>query len=283
MQHQEGKLEGAAGHSVYYQYWLPDQEPRAVILLVHGAGEHSGRYAAVAERFCASGYAVAALDHIGHGRSDGEYGHMASFDDHLETLERFRQQVIARFPGLPMILFGHSMGGLISSCYLLRHQQDFVACALSGPAIMSDLEPGFLQLAIIRLLSLIAPRLGVLQLDAAGVSRDPAVVKAYTEDPLVNHGKMSAGFVSELFKAMNEVQQRAGEIHLPLLIMHGEQDSMASPAGAQFLFETVGSADKQLKLYPQLYHEILNEPEREQVIADLLAWCDQRVQGGSGD
>ena len=277
MQHQEGKLEGAAGHSVYYQQWLPETEPRAVILLVHGAGEHSGRYAAVAEQFCASGYAVSALDHIGHGRSDGDYGHMISFDYHLETLECLRQQVAARFPGLPMILFGHSMGGLIGACFLLRHQRKFAACALSGPAIKSDLEPGFLQLAVIRLLSIIAPRLGVLQLDAAGVSRDPAVVKAYTEDPLVNHGKMSAGFVSELFKAMNEVQERAVEIDLPLLIMHGEEDSMASPVGAQFLFDAVSSQDKQLKLYPQLYHEILNEPEREQVMADLLAWCDERV------
>ncbi|RLQ22182.1 alpha/beta fold hydrolase [Seongchinamella sediminis] len=277
MQHQEGTLEGAAGHSVYYQYWLPGQEARAVILLAHGAGEHSGRYAAVAEQFCANAYAVAALDHIGHGRSDGDYGHMASFDDHLETLERFRQQVAARFPGLPMILIGHSMGGLISSCFLLRHQQQFAGCALSGPAIKSDLEPGFLQLALIRLLSRIAPRLGVLQLDATGVSRDPAVVKAYVEDPLVNHGKMSAGFVAGLFTAMNEIQQRAGEISLPLLIMHGEQDSMASPAGAEFLFDAVSSADKQLKLYPHLYHEILNEPEREQVMADLLAWCEQRL------
>jgi len=277
MQHQEGKLEGAAGHSVYYQYWLPEQDVKAVILLVHGAGEHSARYAAVAEQFCAAGYAVAALDHIGHGRSEGQYGHLDSFEHHLETLERFRQQVAARFPGAPVILFGHSMGGLISSCFLLRHQRDFAGCALSGPAIKSDLEPGFLQLAIIRLLSRIAPRFGVLQLDAAGVSRDPEVVKAYIEDPLINHGKMSASFVAELFKAMNEVQERAGEIELPLLIMHGEEDSMASPSGAQFLFDAVSSVDKQLKLYPQLYHEILNEPEREQVMADLLAWCEQRV------
>ena len=277
MKNENGKFDGAASHSVYYQYWIPDQDIRAVVLLVHGAGEHSDRYIEVAERFCAAGYAVAALDHIGHGRSDGQYGHMDSFDHHLETLELFRQQVAERFPDLPMMLIGHSMGGLISTCYLLRHQQRFVACALSGPAIKSDLEPGFLQLATIRLLSWLVPRLGVLQLDAEGVSRDPAVVKAYIEDPLVNHGKMSAGFVSELFKAMNEVQERAAEITLPLLVMHGEKDSMASPAGARFLYEAVSSADKQLKLYPELYHEILNEPERDQVIGDLLAWCEQRV------
>ena len=116
-----------------------------------------------------------------------------------------------------------------------------------------------------------------MQLDAAGVSRDPLVVKAYTDDPLVNHGKMSAGFVSELFKAMEEIQARAGEISLPLLVMHGEQDSMASPKGAQFLYDKAGSTDKVLKLYPELYHEILKEPEKDQVMADLLSWLDERI------
>ena len=137
----DGKLEGAAGHSVYYQYWTTEVTPKAVILLVHGAGEHSGRYGEVAARLTAAGYVVAALDHIGHGQSDGKYGHMESFAHHLETLEIFRRQVVADFPGLPMVLLGHSMGGLISCCFLLRHQQEFAACALSGPAIKSDLEP----------------------------------------------------------------------------------------------------------------------------------------------
>ena len=138
-----------------------------------------------------------------------------------------------------------------------------------------------MQMAMIRLLSWLAPRLGVLQLDAAGVSRDPAVVKAYTEDPLVNHGKMSAGFVRGLFQGMEEIQARAGEVTLPLLIMHGEGDSMTAPSGSQFLYDNVGSTDKQLKLYPELYHEILNEPEKDQVMADMLAWMDARIGTGS--
>ena len=277
MHQRDGKFEGAAGHTVYYQYWTPTQPPKAVVLLVHGAGEHSDRYSELAAYLCAHNYAVAGLDHIGHGKSEGTYGHMESFDHHLETLEIFLRQVREEFPNLPMILLGHSMGGLISSCFLLRHQQEFVGCALSGPAIKTDLEPGFLQMAVIRLLTKIAPGLGVLQLDAAGVSRDPEVVKAYTEDPLVNHGKMSAGFVSGLFKGMEEIQARASEITLPLLVMHGEQDSMASPNGARFLYENVSSEDKKLLLYPELYHEILNEPEKDQVMGDLLGWMDERV------
>lgn len=281
MNHSDGSFNGPNGHAIYYQYWTPEDAPRAVILLVHGAGEHSGRYADLAQRCCSAGLAVAALDHIGHGKSDGKYGHMERFQDYLDTLAAFREQVSEAFPGLPLVLLGHSMGGLISACYLLDNQDQFVACALSGPAIKTDLEPGWFQITVIRLLSRLSPSLGVMQLDAGGVSRDPDVVKAYREDPLVNHGKMSARFVGELFGAMRRIQSGAGRIALPLLVLHGEADAMTAPSGSRFLHDAVSSADKSLKLYPGLYHEIFNEPERDVVIGDLLDWIEQRIQGHS--
>ncbi len=277
VQHKDGSFEGAANHSVYYQYWIPEEASRAVILLVHGAGEHGARYQHFADYFCAAGFAVTALDHIGHGKSDGVYGHMDSLQDHLDTLAVFRDRIGKDFPGLPVILLGHSMGGLISACYLLHHQDQFIACALSGPAIKTELEPGFVQTSLIRLLSRLAPKLGVMQLDSAGVSRDPEVVRDYNADPLVHHGKMSARFVSELFRGMNQVQAEAGKIKLPLLLMHGGADAMTAPAGSEFLHQAAGSTDKTLKLYPELYHEIFNEPEQQQVFADLLTWIEQRL------
>ena len=277
MNHRDGSFPGARGQSIYYRHWAPDTALRGVILLVHGAGEHGDRYDYFARRCCDTGLAVAALDHAGHGKSDGVYGHFERFEDHLDNLDTFRQRVSQDFPGQPLVLVGHSMGGLISACYLLEHQAHFVACVLSGPAVKTELEPGLVQTTLIRILSALAPRMGVLQLDAGGVSRDPAVVDAYREDPLVNHGKMSARFVSELFNAMGRIQAQAQAIELPLLIMHGDSDTMTAPSGSQFLYDRVGSGDKVLKRYPGLYHEIFNEPERDSVIDDLLGWLDTRI------
>ena len=190
----------------------------------------------------------------------------------------FQQRVKADFAGLPQILLGHSMGGLIGTLFLLQHQREFVGCVLSGPAVKTEIEPPYLQLLLIRCLSVVAPKVGVLQLDASGVSRDPAVVADYVADPLVNHTKMSARMVAELFAAMHHIQDEANRISLPMLLLHGGEDVMAAPGGSHFLHEKISSEDKTLKIYPGLYHEIFNEPEREAVFADMLEWCDGHIQ-----
>jgi len=273
----EGKFSGPRGLSIYFQYWQPETEPRALLLIVHGAGEHSTRYQQLAHYFTARGYAIATLDHPGHGKSEGRYGHVERFDDFGATLEIFQRQLAADFAELPFILVGHSMGGLISSLHLLQHQQDFVGCVMSGLAITTEVEPGFLQLFLIRCLSLVAPGTGVLQLDPNGVSRDPAVVADYVNDPLINHGKMSARMVAELFSSMQRLQVAAPEITLPLLVLHGGEDAMTAPEGSRFFYNRVSSVDKTLKIYPGLFHEIFNEPQQEGVFGDMLAWCDQRL------
>ncbi len=280
MKQRDGNFSGAGDRSTYYHYWEPATRPGALILLVHGAGEHCARYEHFARCMTDHGYAVAALDHPGHGRSAGTPGHVERFDDYLETLGIFHRQVAADFSGVPQILLGHSMGGLISSLYLLQHQQDFIGCILSGPAIKTDIEPGVLQMSLIRIFSALLPKVGVLQLDANGVSRDPAVVKKYVNDPLVFHGKMSARKVSELFKAMHHIQANADKITLPMLLLHGGDDVMAAAEGSRFLHSRISSTDKTLKIYPGLYHEIFNEPEQEEVFADVLAWCDERTAAG---
>ncbi len=278
MQHRESTFTGAAGAQIHFQQWSPEQSPRALIVLVHGAAEHSGRYRRFAEHFANLGYATAALDHIGHGRSEGQRGYVRNFGDYVETLDRFVQLLKTEFADVPRVLLGHSMGGLIASCYLIQNQDDFVGCVLSGPAIKTELEPPIWQRLLIQFFSMVAPRMGVLQLDANGVSRDPLEVRQYLDDPLVYGGKLTARKVSQLFAAMQWIQQQAGDIRLPLLLMHGEADTLTSPSGSRFLYEQVSSGDKTLKLYPGLYHEIFNEPERLEVFDDLQGWLDQRLE-----
>ncbi|MCZ6828656.1 MAG: lysophospholipase [Gammaproteobacteria bacterium] len=274
MKQREGRLQGANNASIYFQCWEPEHAVRAVFVLAHGAAEHSGRYDIFGNHFAARGYTVAALDHPGHGRSEGTPGHVEHFDDYIETLHNFQQQLCSDYPGVPQILLGHSMGGLIGTLYLLRHQDAFIGCVLSGPAIKTELKPGFLQMLVIRFLSAFFPKTGVLQLDASGVSRDPEEVARYINDPLNYSGKLSARLVAELFQAMENIQTRVAEIKLPLLLLHGGADVMASPEGSRFLDANVSSRDKTLNIYPGLYHEIFNEPEREQVFADILVWCE---------
>tara|TARA_B110000503_G_scaffold85373_2_gene129888 strand:- start:16156 stop:16998 length:843 start_codon:yes stop_codon:yes gene_type:complete len=277
MKHSVGRFTGAGGGSIYFQYWEPEAAPGAVILLAHGAGEHSARYQRLAQFFAGHNYVVAALDHTGHGYSEGVPGHVGSFEDYLHDLAKFHRQTTTRFADAPLIFVGHSMGALIGCNYLLRHQDDFVGAVLSGPAIKTDLEPGFIQMAFLRLLALLAPRLGMLKLDAEGVSRDPTVVTDYIADPLVFHGKMSARMLRELFAGMDTIQADAASITLPMLILHGGADSMAAPEGSRFLYEHIGSNDKTLKIYPGLYHEIFNEPEQAEVLDTVLSWCESRL------
>lgn len=277
MKQSEGYFKGAGDSRIYCRYWLPDGSPRALLLIAHGAGEHCGRYAHFAGYLVSQGYAVAGLDHIGHGQSTGEGAHVDNFDLHLETLELFRQQLAAEFPDIPHFLLGHSMGGLIASSYLLQHQAQFAGCVLSGPVVTTEIDPGPLQMVLVRLLSRLLPRMGVLQLDAGGVSRDPEEVRKYREDPLVHQGKLSARLMTELFRYMEIIQTRAGEITLPLLVLHGGADAMTAPAGSKLLYERANSADKTLKIYPGLYHEILNEPEKEEIYADIVAWLDRHA------
>lgn len=271
MRHQTGTLIGPRASRIFHQAWLPDAPPSAVLLVVHGLGEHSGRYGNVVNHFVPRGYAVYALDHYGHGQSDGQREYVERFDDYIHTLKIFFDQVHGWQPRPPIFLMGHSLGGLISAVYLLDDQAGLAGAVLSAPAVKAPkLSPALLVMG--RLLSVVAPKLGVLALDASAVSRDPEVVRAYVNDPLVFTGKTTARLGAETIAAMQRVQAGAAAITLPLLILQGGADRLVDPAGAELLYQAAGSADKTLKTYPGLYHEIYNEPEHEQVLGDVEAW-----------
>lgn len=270
-----------AGAKLHVTHWLPEGRPKAVILLAHGYAEHAGRYAYVAKRLTDAGYAIYAVDHWGHGASDGEGGFVPRFSAFLDGMSELLTLVEVNHGDTPRLLLGHSMGGLIATLFLIERQQAFVAAALSGPAILPAEPPSRFTVWISRFLSRFFPRLGVLSLDANGVSRDPAVVAAYQADPLVYGGKIGARLGKEFMDAMAVAQADAPKIRLPILIQHGEADRLTAPAGSRYLFEHVSSVDKRLEIYPGLFHEIYNEPERDAVLGDLIAWFDAHSPGGT--
>lgn len=267
-----------AGARLHVTHWLPEGRPRAIVLLAHGYAEHAGRYTHVATRLTDAGYAIYAVDHWGHGQSDGEGGYVPRFSAFLDGMSELLTLVEINHGETPRLLLGHSMGGLIATLFLVERQQAFVAAALSGPAILPAEPPSRFTVWISRFLSRFFPRLGVLSLDASGVSRDPAVVDAYRADPLVYGGKIGARLGKEFMDAMAVAQADAPKIRLPILIQHGAADRLTAPAGSRYLFDNVASLDKRLEIYPGLFHEIYNEPEQGAVLGDLIEWFDAHVK-----
>lgn len=280
MKHQDGFLKGIRGAGLYYQGWLPEGEARAALLIVHGLGEHSGRYMNVVNRFVPQGYAVYGIDHLGHGRSDGQRLYIERFADYTEPLKAIFDMIRGWHPGKPVFLVGHSMGGLIGAEYLTAHQAGLAGAVLSGPAVK---PPGNIPKALIalgRVLSFLIPRMGLMPLQAGDVSRDPAVVDAYLADPLVCKEKITARLGAEMLGAMARIPAEAGRITLPILIVQGGADKLVEPDGARLLYNAVSSADKKLIVYDGLYHEVFNEPEHDRVLADVEAWLEGHLPGG---
>jgi alpha-beta hydrolase superfamily lysophospholipase len=277
MQHQEGRFSTHSGDELYYQYWLPEQRPKAAIVLVHGFGEHCGRYLNLVERVVPAGYAIFGVDHIGHGKSSGERAYVENFEHYTRDLAEYLGRVKQIQPDVPLFLVGHSMGGLIAANFLLAHQGDFIGAVLSGSLVKPPSNVSPILLAAAKLLAKIIPRARLLPFDANTVSRDPQVVAAYVGDPLVYNKSASLKLSDELLAGMNHLIENAGQIHLPVLILHGGADRAVDPESSELLHELVSSEDKTLRIYDGLYHELYNEPEHPEVIAEVLEWLDGQL------
>jgi acylglycerol lipase len=273
--HEEGRFKGEGGLEIYWQAWLPEGEPRAVVVLAHGASEHSGRYAWTGEQLNARGYAVYAIDHRGHGKSAGGRAVIDRMSNAVEDLHTLVERAQDAHPGRPLVLLGHSMGGCVALAYTEEHEDALDALVLSGPlAVLEAASPA--QRVVGRVLSAVAPSLGVVAIDSTAVSRDPQVVADYDSDPLNYHGKLPARTVAELSKAIDGFPEAVTRFRLPLLVMHGTADRLVPIAGGEMVAERAGSEDKTFKRYDGLFHEILNEPERQQVLDDMADWLDAR-------
>jgi alpha-beta hydrolase superfamily lysophospholipase len=262
---------------IYYQGWLPEGDPRAVLLVVHGLGEHSGRYGNLVEHFLPKGYAIYSYDHIGHGRSEGEREMVESFTDFTKTLRIYYQMVKEWQPGKSIFLIGHSMGGTIATYYLLDYQEDFKGAVISAALVRKGDSVSDFTVFMGKVMSRIAPRFGVLPLDPKTISKDPEVVNAYINDPLVFHGKSPARLGTELLAAMARITSEVEKIQIPFITLQGSEDALVDPIGAEMLHDRASSPDKTLKIYPGLYHEVFNEPEKDQVLQDVEHWLEARL------
>jgi len=272
---EEGRFEGVGGLEIYWQAWLPASPPRGIVAIAHGGAEHSGRYAWTAGRLTARDYVVYAIDHRGHGRSAGPRAYVDRIDNAVTDLHALTDLARDRHPDLPVVLLGHSMGGLIALSYALRYQDELSGLVLSAP--LSVLEANPAARMTVRALSAVAPRLPIYRIDGTTVSRDPEVVRAYDADPLNHRGMLPARTVGEIAATVATFADRLPELRLPILTIYGSGDRLVDNAGSILVDERSGSGDSTLIAYDGLYHEVLNEPERDRVIADVTSWIDART------
>ena len=277
VKHLEDSFKGYKDLRLYYQGWLPADVPRAVLLVVHGLAEHSGRYMNLVNHFVPRGYAVYALDHRGHGKSEGWRCYVEQFEHYVRDLEAFVSIVKEIQPGHQVYMFGHSMGSTISAAYVLLNQAEIDGLIVTGATLKPGNSVTPLQILMARVISAVLPRMGIATLDAVSISQDRDVVQAYINDPLVYRGKVSARLGSELLKVMKQIRQRLSQIQLPVLILHGNEDRLSDPQSSQLMYDNVSSIDKTLLFYKGYHHEIHNEPGRNRVLADIENWLEVRT------
>ena len=263
---------GLGGLDLYAQAWLPDRHPRSVIVVAHGLGEHSGRYAGLAEALVGAGHAVYAYDQRGHGRSPGARANIGRFEHLVSDFGAFAGRAARQHPDAPVFLLGHSMGGAVAFATALRLPGAVRGVVLSAPALAATDTASGTRKLLARLLSTVAPNAGVWRIDASAISRDPVVVRAYTSDPLVHHGSVPARTVVELLDAMAGFLFQAPKLRLPTLVLHGTRDALVPVDATRPVYQALDAQKRTIKYYEGLYHEVFNEPERAQVVADLLHW-----------
>src|ERR687890_106877 len=266
--------EGTLTSGQYRQAWTVEG-PVGAVVLVHGAHEHGGRYRHVAERLAAAGYAVHAVDHPGHGRPPGRRGNIGSMAVAVDGVDELVRLAADQHPGVPLFVYGHSLGGLIALQYLTGTPDARVAGAVVSAAALDTSAATAVQRTLAPLLSRLLPGLGVLRLDAEAVSRDPEVVRDYRTDPLNHNGRMVARTGAELMATALAMPRRLPSLTLPLLVLHGTADRLVPPAASEVVRAHAGSADLTVRVYEGLFHEPHNEPEKDDVLADVVAWLDE--------
>lgn len=274
----EMRVSARDGLALHLYCWQPAGAPRGVLLATHGHGEYAVKYTHVAEALNAGGYVYCGYDTRGHGRSGGPRGHVPRYEAFLSDLHQVREAVEGMFPNLPLFLLGHSLGGQITLAYLIERQPSIAGAVISAPWLRSIFTPPAWKMMLARALANAAPDFQQdTGLDAAvPMTHDEALKNAYPE-PHLSHSLMSARLGTEALARGEAIFRRAAEVRAPLFLLHGEADGVFAASDSQMFFDRVGASDKTFRVYPGLYHEILNETERRIVFADILNWLNARA------
>jgi len=274
--HRDGTFQSKDGKvTLYEQSWRPQTDPRAVIVVVHGLMDHSSRYEAFAFDALRRGYAVYAYDQRWHGRSSGERVWVDAFDDYLDDLDAYLKRVEAAEPNVPRFVLGFSMGGAVVTLDTIARHPKVNGLVLCGAALEID-APGAKVFGV-KVVATVAPRAAVFELDPDQFSRDPANVWGGRVDPLIFHDPAPAHTAKELIEAIGRIGERMEDVTPPILVMHGGADTVTPPHGSRELVRRARSTDKTLSIYDGLFHDLLREPERDRVSADVLDWVGHHL------
>jgi acylglycerol lipase len=274
------RVAGSSGLSIFFRVWRPNDRARAVVVIVPGFNAHGGYYAWVADQFVAMGLAVYAVDLRGRGNSDGERFYVEKFDDYVQDVETVVKVVESRESGLPLFLLGHSAGGVVSCLYALEHQAEMAG--LICESFAHELPAPDFALAVFKGLSHVAPHAHVLHLPNEQFSRDPKVVQAMNQDPLIAHETQPTQTLAAMVRADERLKKEFPLITLPVLILHGTADKATKPSGSQHFYDMAGSADKTLKLYEGGFHDLLNDIDKQMIMADIKGWLSARIPAATG-
>jgi acylglycerol lipase len=266
----EERLEVAEGLSLFVRSWRPDSKARGVVVIVPGFNSHSGYFGWVAEQLLADDLAVYALDLRGRGQSDGERFYVEKFTDYVDDVSAVVTRAKSREPGLPTFLLGHSAGGVVACLYALDYPRELTG--LISESFAHEIPAPDFALAVFKGLGHIAPHAHILHLKNEIFTRDPAAVRAMDADPLIAHETQPTKTLAEMVRADERLRREFPSMTLPVLILHGTADQATKPSGSQRFYDTVGSQDKTLKLYDGHYHDLLNDLDKEIVMADIKTW-----------
>ncbi|MCL6259059.1 lysophospholipase [Aquiflexum sp. TKW24L] len=278
MNHLETSYTTHDGIKLYLQAWMPEHS-KAAVLIVHGLGEHSSRYAHLAKKLVEIDISVFTFDGRGHGKSclPKPDAYFSNFEDYLKDIDALFGKVKTYVPNVPAFIFGHSMGGGLVASYALKYQPDAKGIVLSAPALRPAEDTSKILIAASSLISKLAPKLKALKLDSNKISHDPEEVRKYDEDPLVYHESYPARTAYELLRMMREIEENAVQFKLPVLLLHGTEDTLTNPKGSEEFFEKISSSDKSFNKYPGLFHELINEYEKEEIMGDIVNWIEDRI------